>query len=247
MIILIPMAGLSSRFVEAGMAPKYTLPVKPFEKMFDFALKSFEQWFDSAKFIVVVKDQYALEFAKGHCDALGIKDYEILNLGQTTRGQAETAYQGLCEYHLEDSGDILTIFNVDSQRRNLTLPDDEIWDTLFDAFYDENAKPIWSFCEVDKDDNVLRTAEKKKISSWCSTGLYVFRSAKLFTDAYNEAYKEPTYDFYISSLYNHLKGMTNKLLRCDKSDLDVIGTPEQYQAYLGKISNEYVINADFTK
>lgn len=241
MIILIPMAGLSSRFVEVGMAPKYTLKVKPFETMFDFALKSFEQWFDTAKFIIVVKDQYAMDFAKSHCDVLGIKDYNILNLGQTTRGQAETTYNGLCEYHLDDSDDTLMIFNVDSQRRNIKLPDDDIWDTLFDAFYDEDTKPIWSFCKVDKNDNVIKTAEKNKISHWCSTGLYVFRSAKLFSDAYSEAYQDSNYNFYISSLYNNLKGMTNRLLKCDKNDLDVIGTPEQYNEYISihKIEEDY--------
>ena len=42
MIIVIPMAGLSSRFTEVGMKPKYTLPINETEKMFDFALKSFE-------------------------------------------------------------------------------------------------------------------------------------------------------------------------------------------------------------
>ena len=97
------MAGLSSRFTEVGMKPKYTLPINETEKMFDFALKSFEQWFNSAKFIIVVKDDEALSFVKERCDGLNVKDYEILNLGQTTRGQAETAYLGLCEYHCNES------------------------------------------------------------------------------------------------------------------------------------------------
>ena len=232
MIIVIPMAGLSSRFTEVGMKPKYTLPINETEKMFDFALKSFEQWFDSAKFIIIVKDDEALSFVKERCDGLNVKDYEILNLGQTTRGQAETAYLGLCEYHCNESDETLIVFNNDSQRRNIELPDDDIWDTLFDAFYDETAKPIWSFCRVDDNGNVIKTAEKEKISYWCSTGLYVFRSAKLFNDAYEEAIEDSEYNFYIAPLYNYLKGMTNRLMICDKSDLDVIGTPEQYNEYI---------------
>lgn len=237
MIIVIPMAGLSSRFINVGMAPKYVEKVGPFQTMFDFALKSFEKWFKSAKFLITCKDDFAMEYAKSHCENLGIEDFEILNLGATTKGQAETVYLTLCEYHLEDSAEELMIFNIDSQRRNIEIPDDDIWDTLFDAFYDENADNSWSFAKVDKDDNVLETAEKRKISSWCSTGLYIFRSASLFADSYREACEGDEYNYYIAPLYNYLKGMNNRLLRCDMSDIDILGTPKQYTEYIDKHFN----------
>lgn len=234
MIIVIPMAGMSSRFLNAGFGHKYTLEVVGTQTMFDFALKSFEKWFNTAKFLIACKDDFAVKYAKNHCEKLGIKDFKILNLNSNTKGQAETVYYTLCEYNLEYSNDELMIFNVDSQRRNIIIPDDEVWDTLFDAFYNEESDTSWSFAKVDKNDNILETAEKQKISNWCSTGLYIFRNASLFTDAYREACEDDNYNYYIAPLYNNLRGMTNRLLRCDINDIDILGTPAEYMEYINK-------------
>lgn len=236
MIIVIPMAGASSRFTSMGMAPKYTLKTQPFRTLFDDAVSSFDKWFDTATFLIIVKDEYAKEFAEVHATNLGIKDLIVVNLDFLTKGQAETVKLGLQEAGLENRTDELIIFNIDSVRHNLVLPEDEVWDTLFDAFYDEDAEPIWSFCKVDKNMNIIKTAEKRKISPWCSTGLYIFRGANLYLTAYNDAIKDKSYNYYIAPLYNKLKGMTNRLLVCPHQDIDFAGTPSQYNEYVNKVN-----------
>ena len=236
MIIVIPMAGASSRFTSMGMAPKYTLKTKDFRTLFDDAVSSFDKWFDTATFLIIVKDDYAKEFAENHAATLGIKDFTVINLDFLTKGQAETVKLGLQEAGLENRTDELIIFNIDSIRHNLVLPEDEVWDTLFDAFYDEDAEPVWSFCKVDKNMNIIKTAEKRKISPWCSTGLYIFRGVNLYLTAYNDAIKDKSYNYYIAPLYNNLKGMTNRLLVCPLQDIDFAGTPSQYKEYVNKIS-----------
>ena len=229
MTIVIPMAGESSRFLKADMGPKYTLPIRPLETLFDVSLRSFEKWFDTANFVIVVKDDFGYEFADEHMKYLNVKNYKIVNLNTLTRGQAESVYLGLKEVVSDDLSDELMIFNIDTIRHNLELPDDEIWDTLFDAFYDENATNEWSFAKT-KDDSldIIQTAEKDKISNWCSTGLYIFRSIWLYVDAYERAIKDDSYNFYIAPLYNKMKGMTNKILVCPKENVDFAGTPGQY-------------------
>ena len=109
--------------------------------------------------------------------------------------------------------------------------------TLFDAFYDDNSSNNWSFAETDDDLNILKTAEKHKISNWCSTGLYVFRSIWLYIDAYENAISDDTYNFYIAPLYNYLKGMKNKVLICPNDDVDFAGIPEQYNNVVEKYKN----------
>lgn len=234
MIIVIPMAGASSRFTNVGMAPKYTLKTRPFKTLFDEALSSFTPWFKSATFLIITKDTYAHDFAEAHAKNLGIEDLRVVNLDFLTKGQAETVYLGLKDADLLDRDDELMIFNIDSVRHNLSLPDDEIWDSLFDAFYDENALPKWSFCKVDKNGNITKTAEKRKISPWCSTGLYVFRSVGIYVGAYTDAIENTSYNYYIAPLYNFLKGFTNKLLVCPREDVDFAGTPEEYKQFIKK-------------
>ena len=234
MIIVIPMAGASSRFTSVGMAPKYTLKTRPFMTLFDEALSSFEKWFKTATFLIITKDEYAHDFAEDRAKKLGIEDLTVINLEFLTKGQAETVYLGLKEANMLDRDDELIIFNIDSVRHNLVLPDDDIWDSLFDAFYDEDALPKWSFCKVDKDGNVTKTAEKRKISPWCSTGLYVFRSVGIYVTAYGDAIEDTAYNYYIAPLYNFLKGFTNKLLVCPREDVDFAGTPEEYKQFVNK-------------
>ena len=54
-MIVIPMAGLSSRFFKAGFdVPKYQLKVDD-DYVFDLALKSFERYFDTELFVIVLR------------------------------------------------------------------------------------------------------------------------------------------------------------------------------------------------
>lgn len=237
MTIVIPMAGASARFTSVGMSPKYLLKVKPFLTLFDMSVRSFSKWFDTARFIIIVKDEYAAEFAEHHLKTMKVKDFKIINLDFLTRGQAETVYLGLKDAGIEDDGDELMIFNIDTIRNNLVIPDDIVWDTLFDAFYDESPSKEWSFAKVDGNLNILETAEKNKISNWCSTGLYIFRSIWLYIDAYKRAEKNSDYNFYIAPLYNYLKGLNNRVLVCQREDVDFAGIPSQYNEVVEKYKN----------
>lgn len=239
MTIVIPMAGASERFTGIGMSPKYMLKLKPFTTLFDAALESFKKWYDTANFIVIVKDAFACEFAESHLKLLKVKNYKVVNLDYLTRGQAESVYLGLQRAGIEDDGDELMVFNIDTIRYNLEIPEDDEWDSLFDAFYDDSDSLEWSFAKVEDNSlNIIKTAEKKRISCWCSTGLYIFRSIWLYNDSYERAEKDEAYNFYIAPLYNYMKGMKNKLLICDKKDVDFSGTPSQYYQLIQKLKNE---------
>lgn len=238
MTIVIPMAGESSRFTKVGLPPKYTLEIKDGISLFDAAICSFRKWFATADFIIIVKDDKAKKYVEKRISMLGIQNYKIINLNFLTKGQAETVYLGLKEAGIDDLGDELMIFNIDTIRYNLELPKDEIWDTLFDVFYDEDATNEWSFAQVKSNSNdIIKTAEKQKISNWCSTGLYIFRSIWLYVDAYERAIKDNQYNYYIAPLYNKLKGMNNRILICDKEDVDFAGTPEQYNNIVQRCKN----------
>lgn len=245
------MAGESSRFFNAGYTvPKYMLPLGN-ETVFDKSVRSFQEYFNAAHFIFVVRaDKYnSFEFVNDHAKLLGITSFEIIVLNYTTRGQAETVFEAMQDHKIELNDDELVIFNIDTIRHNLTIPGGN-FSSYFDAFYDPSAdEKKWSFCKVSPTYEYVieETAEKEKISSWCSTGLYIFGSCIRFTRAYTKAVKDPDYNYYIAPLYNYLinkhpdgtaSKSSNFLLPCPQKDIEFSGVPAEYEALKLKYQNE---------
>ncbi len=160
-MIVIPMAGLSSRFFKAGyQEPKYMLPAhgKP---LFDHALLSFSRYFATTPFLFIVRDVYNTpEFVEKRCRQLGIKDYRIVSLTEATRGQAETVYLGLTDV---DPQTPLTIFNIDTFRPGFSFPAiTEHCDGYLEVFKGEGSN--WSYAKPAAVNStlVVETAEKSR-------------------------------------------------------------------------------------
>ena len=63
-MIIIPMAGLSSRFFNAGFKePKYKLRAHG-KTLFEWSVKTFEKLYQTEKFIFICRDVFAL-FSRG--------------------------------------------------------------------------------------------------------------------------------------------------------------------------------------
>lgn len=230
-MILITMAGMSSRFFKAGYTePKYKLPIFG-ESVFSLSVKSFEAYFRTDKFVFVIREAYdTYNFVKNSCSAMGIVDFDIITLPAETAGQAETAYLALKQY----PGDFpVTIFNIDTFRYGYQKPSfiNEC-DGYLEVFKGEGEH--WSFIEPGEGQTVRRTTEKERISIYCSDGLYYFKSKNDFEEAYLSAKtnRETTKgEFYIAPLYNKLirqkKDIRFYLINSD--EIDFCGTPCEYE------------------
>lgn len=86
-MIVIPMAGLSRRFTEAGYAlPKYMLPAHG-RSLFAHAVSSFAAYFESLPFMFILRDVAGTrDFVVDECRRLGIRDARIATLDAPTRG-----------------------------------------------------------------------------------------------------------------------------------------------------------------
>jgi len=230
MIVIIPMAGESSRFKEQGiLIPKYML-YAGYHSMFYHSLSSFRDYFGKCFFVFVCRDVfYTPRFFHGECAKLGIENYDIKVLSNSTRGQAETVKLGLTEHywHLDSE---LIIFNIDTYRKGLIVPtfnDDTI--AYFEVFKGSGSN--WSFAEIhESSDLIIRTTEKEPISDLCSTGLYFFKSASLFLEAYECYYSvDFSSEFYVAPLYNFLinKGRA-RILLINSTDVFFYGVPQEY-------------------
>lgn len=233
MIIVIPMAGDSSRFFNKGYdVPKFMLPYAG-RTIFDECLDSFSKYYSSAKFVFIIKENYdgqifqVEDFVNQHCRSLVIKDYTLVKLEKTTKGQAETVQVGLKTTGLDSSDEELVIFNIDTFRYSLDIPEYK-WNALFDAYEDMSAdEKKYSFAKADNLGRIVMTAEKSKIGPWVSTGLYIFKSAVLYSNLYNRVSKDKNYNYYIAPLFNYIDN--SYILKCDIRDVVFAGTPDEYQ------------------
>lgn len=237
-MIVIPMAGLSSRFFKEGYTqPKYMLQAYGIP-LFDHAVLSFREYFYTLPFLFIVRDAFdTREFVRQRCEILGIKNYRIVVLEELTRGQAETVYLGIAEL---DNSTPLTIFNIDTFRPNFVFPEVvSNCDGYIEVFKGEGSN--WSYVRPASmySNIVLETAEKKPISDLCSTGLYHFKQASDFrrafeTESSRSESEWQSKELYIAPLYNYLINEGKNILfnLIDRKDVIFCGIPEEYLEYI---------------
>lgn len=237
MTIIIPMAGLSSRFTKAGYTlPKYMLYVKD-RSLFNLSVSSFSKYFEICRFVFVVRDVFDTpRFVKEECTLLGIKDYEVVTLANPTRGQAETVLKGVEGANVATDEPIL-IFNIDTFRFGYTFPQKmEQWDGYLETFVGTGDN--WSYAKTEDGtpkSRVIETAEKRPISQYCSTGMYYFRHAADFLGVYEKGCATPTAkELYVAPLYNYLikQGKNIRISVIQRGEVLFCGVPQEYEEYL---------------
>lgn len=244
-MIVIPMAGMSSRFFKAGYTkPKYMLEAHG-ETLFDHSVKSFQAYFSELPFLFIVRNVYETEaFVKQRAQQLGINEFYVVVLNQETRGQAETVTLGLelLEQQLPDYQGAITVFNIDTFRPNFKFPDvSKVGDAYLEVF--RGSGDNWSFALPENEDStkVIKTAEKNPISDLCSTGLYHFNSKKAYLDAYQAYVARPKQEWekgelYIAPLYNLLieKGLEVHYHLIERNEVIFCGVPQEYTDFLNR-------------
>lgn len=240
MTIVIPMAGLSSRFQKAGFVlPKYMLYVGN-KSLFKIAVSSFENYFDSCNFLFIARNLFdTYSFIEAECNNMHLMSRDIVMLDHPTRGQAETVYLGLRESGISKDEQIL-IFNIDTFRPHFTFPEKiEEWDGYLEVFKGNGSN--WSYAKTKGGDDteVIETAEKKEISDNCSTGIYYFKSADYFRQAYGYGKIEKNsnvYELYVAPLYNNLiaDGGNIHINVIQRNEVVFCGIPDEYYSYLNQ-------------
>lgn len=230
-MIVIPMAGASRRFAEAGYRePKFMLRARG-RSLFAWSVASFARYFETEVFVFVCRADRAVErFLSDEVKALGIRSAEIVPLRGPTRGQAETVMRGIEGVSASDSGVI--IFNIDSIRPRFQLPSvARVSEGYLEVFRGSGAN--WSYVLPDPANPgfASRTAEKEQISDLCSTGLYYFASAGVFRRAY-EAAESGDFgsELFVAPLYNQLivGGGRVSYSVIEQNDVVFSGVPDEY-------------------
>lgn len=243
--LIFPMAGMSERFARAGYAaPKYMLPAHG-KSLFRHAVEGFLRHGADMRCLFIARDVAGTaSFIDAECEAMGLAGYDVHLLDAPTRGQAETVAFGFGRRVGVD--DPVTIFNIDTFRPSWRPPSAFALDAV-DGYLEvfEGQGKNWSFvAPVDPSlrpalQSVARTTEKDPISNLCCTGLYYFRRAGDFVDAFTEAAAAGASswsagELYVAPLYNRLiaagRDIRYHLIRRD--EVIFCGTPDEYHAFL---------------
>jgi NDP-sugar pyrophosphorylase family protein len=245
MNILIPMAGLASRFTNEGFKlPKPLIKVNGLT-LIEHTIKTLDL---NGRYIFVTRDFGNEEYNTQLSNLLK----EIcpgcveIKLNHTTKGSVETCMQAL-EYI--DNDDELIITNCD-QRTEWESSEfiDFIKNKNIDGCvvtYSSN-NPKNSFCQVDSNNDIIQIVEKNLISNIALIGLHYWRKGKYFVDSAQllmkdliDSPKEP----YVSETYNYLikSGLKIKPYHFHNNEYVALGTPEDLTIYQGRLK-EYSVD-----
>lgn len=235
-MIVIPMAGLSSRFTAAGYdRPKYMLPLLN-RPVFDFSVATFRDVFSSEDFLFVATRYPGIEaFIADRLSALGVVKYRLVLLDAPTRGQAETVMMGLDRAKTSED-EAITIFNIDTFCLGSFAPPKRRFPDAagtLQVFRGEGSN--WSFIEPDSQNEgcVVRTTEKLPISDYCCTGMYSFARVDSYRRAFEkELVARQATELYIAPMYNHLitDGERVRYDLISRNEVVFCGVPTEYEA-----------------
>ena len=234
--ILVPMAGLGSRFIKEGFkVPKQLINIKD-KHLIDISLDCLD--YEGCNLIFVVRDETVYNH---HMDELLRKkfgdDIKVVVLDKLTDGSVCS-----CLYAEEyiDNDAPLIIHTLDIEFRPVFNPhimNNLNGDGLLLTFKSNSSN--YSYAKVDKNGFVTQTAEKKAISSDACVGIYGFKKGSDFCKYAREMIKRDlrtNNEFYISPLYNLLIEDGKKIRTEDVDKMHVFGTPDEFHFYKDNVT-----------
>lgn len=246
--IVVPMAGLGSRFSKAGYSnPKPFIPVfgKPMIRwVIENMLPSDETYGSSTlvtpfrvTFHFIVQqahlDAYSFE---GLCKSMGI-NYTITPISSVTEGAACTVLLVKDKINTDEP---LVIVNSD---QFLEWSQNEFYRSLMNPTYDgcisvfEQNDPNdikWSYSKIDENGCVKEVAEKIYISRWATTGVYGWKRGSDFVRYAEQMISKNIRvknEFYVCPVYNEAvaDGKRIRNLLCKK--IWGLGVPEDLELF----------------
>lgn len=219
--IVIPMAGLGSRFKDYGFKEnKYLLPIdKKLTKMIEKAITTLNISDDiCATFIFILREENNIfdfelrEYLKNIC----IKNkfnYEILSVSELTEGPASTVYiaRDLINNDIplivSNSDQVLDWNFINFYKKCVNFDGCVLtYNPDYKLILGKNDKN--SFVKVNENGNPIEFVEKKVISDQALVGVHYYKKGKYFIEAYNYLFKNniraPNNEFYLSYTYQAL-------------------------------------------
>ena len=228
MNIIMPMAGLGSRFRDKGYElPKPLIPVLG-KAMYAWATESLPLNYSKKLVFILLRSQPEYSMLKADIlERYKMHQPIVLSVPELTRGQSETV---LAAKELIDDDTPLLIHNSDTGYiiNDSWLQDVDVLRPDGALLVFPSKKKCWSFSKQDKYGRVIEVREKIPISDWASTGTYYFGNGRKFVELANMNVKHNILtagEFYIAPLFNDLIKEGGFVKNYPVEELFCFGTP----------------------
>jgi dTDP-glucose pyrophosphorylase len=236
--IVMPMAGEGSRFKNEGWnTPKPLIELRGIP-LFVRAINSIRLSDCEMKYTLIVRQEHIDRYNLDKQIKAILPTAHIFSVKQTTRGAVETCM--IAESVIADD-DAVVVMDCDleftsRQYQNIIREELSKQHPSGGALVSfKSDQPKYSYAEIDKDGNVIRTAEKKVISENALCGAYFFSSGQEFKQVANDLITASTMEapeFYLSLLYNRLLAKGDRVRLAHVDTYQSYGTPEELKRYL---------------
>jgi NDP-sugar pyrophosphorylase family protein len=237
MNIVIPMAGMGSRFAKAGFEkPKPFIDVmgKP---MISRVLDNL--YYPDARYILIGRKEHLEQEEELVAEISSKYNATFIAIDQLTEGTACTV---LFSRAMINTDEPLLIANSD-QLVDCSIEDfindcvDRKLDGSILTFTDLELNPKWSFAKTNEDGLVEEVQEKVAISEFATIGIYLFMKGRDFVDGTIDMLinnDRVNNEFYTCPVYNYLikDGKRIGIYNIEFSQMHGLGTPEDLEKYL---------------
>lgn len=155
------------------------------------------------------------------------KNIQFLKLSES-KGAADTLYQGLKFFNLNDSFVSIDCDILFSAQNLLSFQGNP--QNLIYYFIDEGNKAIYSYIKLNNN-KVLDIAEKQKISKFACCGIYGFQNAADYRRIYKTIISDKTKEVYISLVYKLFLENNISISSQEIINYNCLGTPLLLQTY----------------
>ena len=247
--LVIPMAGLGSRFTKAGyQVPKPMLPIHE-ALMYEVVISNlFSSHLTSITLVAPTRFGLGnrIQRRKGSIEGVATQVIEVDNL---TDGPARTVS--------------IALDRLDKNLPVLVANSDQYMELNADTLYErllatktggvivamEDDDPKWSFARLDSMGFVVEVAEKKVISKYATAGIYGFCSGATLEHAIfsmDSADHRTNGELYVGPAYNYIEGFIGKAELLNLGPVGRVmhglGVPEDYELFLRKAVSRKAAN-----
>lgn len=242
--IVLPMAGRGSRFANLG----YKIP-KPLIKVDDMpmflkALSSLDKIKAKKYYTIILREEHNSEYDLISNIKTLLPTANIVVSTEEPKGALNDAYRAI-KFIKPDQGIILLDCDLWFNSQSYI---DMVEGSLLDSNINggiltfESSNPRYSYALIDKNNYVLRTAEKDPISTHAITGAYYIASKDTFSHNAKAVLSRPLSDkmpeYYISYIYNEILKHGGKIKAAKVDEFYSFGTPEELNDYNVKKSRK---------
>lgn len=243
--IVVPLAGSGKSYTQAGYSMPKSLVDVSGKPMIEQVIKNLTPKQPHQFIFIMIKEQYE-KFPQYNqiFSSTTNNNFKIITVEKAPQGAACSV---LTAIDFINNNNPLIVANGDQ------IIDEKIDEFIINARKSnasgyimtfEASHPKWSFVRLNKNKEVIETAEKKVISNHATVGIYYFKQGKMFVSAALSMIEKNirfNNEFYVCPSYNELILQGEKILSWDinRKRMHTMGTAEDLAKYLHFLDLNY--------